>query len=355
MGILPQLTKGSRQPVSIPILAALTRDDRLVESLETLAVQEGFSFQRYKSGAKLLKKCSGERILAILWDEEIEEPDWSAIASISTSASVLILGDARPPSPAVCVQSVLNLASQAPCESVLAAVRSVVASHKAGLRIAEAEGLLAATEKRLAESVQHARALKESVEFYELQRNQLSEVVRRTAYLGQLSKEINSLDLDNIVNICVTKVPKIVDATLASVYLHNSETGELVLKQCTHPYRITERIVRSSSPQSLMSLAVERKATLLIRDVDAFGMTLKRPVERTYAKKYATRSCIVVPLMSDNHVIAVLNLERQDQRRAVRRGARPASRGPYQPVHRHRDAQLPALPGGLDACEDRLR
>jgi diguanylate cyclase (GGDEF)-like protein len=57
-----------------------------------------------------------------------------------------------------------------------------------------------------------------------------------------------------------------------------------------------------------MSLAVKRKATLLIRDIDTFAKGLHRPLDRTYSEKYTAGSCIVVPLMSGDQVIAVLNL-----------------------------------------------
>ena len=103
-------------------------------------------------------------------------------------------------------------------------------------------------------------------------------------------------------------MPRIVDASLVSVYFHNEEKREIVLKGSNHPYPLTERISLDETPECLMSVALKRKATLLIRDVDTFQKTLHTPIDRTYAGKYKTKSCIILPLASGEQVIAVLNL-----------------------------------------------
>ena len=296
------------QNAALPTLAVFTRDDRLYEGVERFLLTDCIRSIRFKSTSKMTRNADGANLFAALWDTRLGEPDWKGLERLPQGAPVVVLGGPSPAAGAPFGLPVVTLAADTPAEEVAKKVVSLSECFQAGNRAKELEARVAASEERCAETTRLSNALKEHLEFYELQRNQLSEVVRRTAYLAQVSKEINCLDLDKIVDICVTKVPKLVDATHASVYMLNEETGELSLKQANHPYRVTDRILVNSSPQSLMGLAIDKKATLLIWDVDAFSAGLKKPIDRNYGKKYATRSCIVVPLMNDNRVIAVLNL-----------------------------------------------
>jgi len=280
--------------------AVITGDDTLFCKLKGVCETAEVGCERFKNGQQFLKRTPEETFFAVFWDERAKEPDWQALALLPSNVTTIVFGNGAPP-PSSYMSPTLSVAIDPAGDSAANAVKLVAGVYTASQRAQSAE-------KQLAESDRHVNALKEHLEFYELQRNQLNEVVRKTAYLGQLSKEINCLDIDKIVNICVTKVPALVDANYASVFFVEPETGDLVLKQSSHPHRVTDRVVVSSSSGSLMQIAMERKATLLIRDVDSFSLTLKRPLDRAHHDKYATRSCIIVPLTNDNQVLAVLNL-----------------------------------------------
>jgi diguanylate cyclase (GGDEF)-like protein len=187
-------------------------------------------------------------------------------------------------------------------------VGAILEDAVARRRLSRVQLELDAACSRAVENDRVTSELRKHLEIYERQRNQLAEVVRRTAYLGQLSKEINCLDVDRIVDICINKVSKLVDATAASIYFVNEEGSELTLRQSNHARRISDRLPANSDPARLMTLALDRKAVLLIKDIDALSRSLRRPIDRTYKSSYATPSCIIVPLVSDNKVVAILNL-----------------------------------------------
>ncbi len=291
---------GDKEP---KIIAVLSSNSHLFDSAESACRSAGVACERYTRTGKLAKRLASASVSGVVWDMRDFGEDWEGSGLSGNDVRVIAAG---PPYPAG--ENVTCLPADGTPEAIEAYMAMAIETVIMRERIAEEHARLEAAETEAQEHKSANSRLKQHVEFYELQRNQLSEVVRRTAYLGQLSKELNCLDPDKILEICVTKVPKLVDATLASVYLVDEETGELTLKKSNHPNKITERMSTETQAPRLMTMALERKATLLIRDVDNFMRGLNKKMDRTHAGKYATSSCIVAPLVSDNKVMAVLNL-----------------------------------------------
>jgi len=287
-------------------LLVSTRDS-WAEPLGAALAAAGFECRRI-AGGKAVRRVPAGSLAALLWDAATVDPDGGIIAGLDEDSTVVIFGPCSPFDTDASGPAVLTVPASHADSHAGTLARLLGSAYFSAGSLKEAEALLAEREKETQEAVRTAERLREHCEFYELQRNRLSETVRRTAYLGQLSKEINCLDIDKIVEICLTKLPKIVDAGLASVYFHSPENRELTLKGATHPYPLTERVSLDEVPQSVMAVALTRKATLLIRDMDAFQKSLPQPIDCTYAGKYATRSCIIVPLVSGQEIIGVLNL-----------------------------------------------
>jgi diguanylate cyclase (GGDEF)-like protein len=151
-------------------------------------------------------------------------------------------------------------------------------------------------------------ALRQKIAFLDRQDERLAGVLDTMSVLGKLAQEINCLDLEEIITICVTKIPLLVNARYASLYMHNYADSTLELKRHNHGYRIDDLIRLTEPAKSVMALAVLERKILLIRDFEEFERLHGVTVERPNARKYTSRSCIVVPMLAGDRVVAVLNL-----------------------------------------------
>jgi diguanylate cyclase (GGDEF)-like protein len=139
-------------------------------------------------------------------------------------------------------------------------------------------------------------------------RSRLDQVVTKMQMVTRLSRLINCLDLQTIVEACIERVPLLIDAQFASLYFHDPKSGHLVLERHNHPRKIAERIDLADAVNSPMNLAIRRKKLLLIDDFDAFENREQVSIDRNFKDQYATGSCIIAPLMSGHRIIGVLNL-----------------------------------------------
>jgi len=140
------------------------------------------------------------------------------------------------------------------------------------------------------------------------QRERLDQALRRIRQVATLSREINCLDLDRIVKVCVERLPALVEAKRASFYFYEAAEDRLVLQGHSHQHPIAERVDLRSSPRSPMALAVRRGELLLIREFQEFEQARDVILDREYRDQYATTSCIIVPLKGGGRVHGVLNL-----------------------------------------------
>lgn len=139
-----------------------------------------------------------------------------------------------------------------------------------------------------------------TISLYE-QRERMNAVTR-------LSHQINALDLDRILDLCIKEVPKIVGARLASVYLYDYERGELILKRHNHTRRINERIRLQDNPFSPMAHALSLNQVIAIGDSEEHTGTHQVELERPFRSKYGSSASMIVPLKSGERIVGMLNL-----------------------------------------------
>jgi diguanylate cyclase (GGDEF)-like protein len=154
---------------------------------------------------------------------------------------------------------------------------------------------------RLAEVETQAQALTADHE-------RLEDVLKRIRQVARLSREISSLNLDQIVRVCIEQLPAVVEAQRASLYWYDPVGDRLILQKHSHGYPIAERVDLKDNPRSPMAVAVRRGELLLIREFQEFEQARQVVFDRDYAEQYATRSCIIVPLKGGGRVRGVLNL-----------------------------------------------
>lgn len=123
-----------------------------------------------------------------------------------------------------------------------------------------------------------------------------------------LARQINCLDIERIATICVRKIPKLLDARLASLYLLDDAGTMLHLQSSNHPYLINKIVSINQNPPSLMIMATKSKKLIHIKDIDSTKeMTIKKS-QRPYSDNYRTKNCLVIPLLCQDKVVGVLNL-----------------------------------------------
>ena len=151
---------------------------------------------------------------------------------------------------------------------------------------------------------------------YELQRQQLAAIGRlttRSTQVAQLSKELNTFDVDQIVRVALGKIPHLFAARYCSLFLYDYENNALHLKAHNHPEPISEQVSLSREPDTIMALAISADRPLLIENIDEYEREKGVHVRRLETDKYLTNSCLICPLMAGSgggtrRVMGVLNL-----------------------------------------------
>jgi GAF domain-containing protein len=119
--------------------------------------------------------------------------------------------------------------------------------------------------------------------------------------LHELAKETNTADdIQNIINIIVEHLSKILNVSYCSLFIKNPASEGLELKAHNH-IEDSPFIHITKEQESVMNLALDRKSPLIINNIEKeLGIPNK--------EKYKTKSFMNLPVMHRGEIKGVLNL-----------------------------------------------
>ncbi|MHC4353633.1 MAG: sensor domain-containing diguanylate cyclase, partial [Planctomycetota bacterium] len=116
------------------------------------------------------------------------------------------------------------------------------------------------------------------------------------------------LDIDRIADVCIERIPSLVNASFASVYILDETNNILHLYKHNHPFPINQIVSLNQTPTPPMIMAVRSKQVMLVPDIDIHKTPIIRKSQRAFADNYRTKNCAIVPLICQDRVVGVLNL-----------------------------------------------
>jgi diguanylate cyclase (GGDEF)-like protein len=131
-----------------------------------------------------------------------------------------------------------------------------------------------------------------------------------------LAKKINCLDVKRIAEICVTEIPNLIGAKLASLYILDETSDILHLEKHNHPFLINNIVSLNQNPPSPMIAAVRSKELLIIQNMDNPQSAMAGNVNRGFSKNYQNQGCIIAPLICHGRVVGVLNISDKEKKKA---------------------------------------
>ncbi len=166
--------------------------------------------------------------------------------------------------------------------------------------------------RRLEETVRELRARQELLRDI---RDRLEAVPERIMAVNRIVSELNTLDMDKIADVAVRKIPRLIGARYCSLFLYDYESDELVLRAHNHPRDLTRRLSIRRHRNTIMGIALRENRTILANGFAELERSTGTRLERTFADKYASQSCICAPMRAGQLIMGVLNLaDREDGR-----------------------------------------
>jgi len=123
-----------------------------------------------------------------------------------------------------------------------------------------------------------------------------------------IARQINCLDIRRVADVCVKKIPLLVGARFASLYVLDKTNAILHLVRHNHPFPINKIVSLNQSPPSPMVMAVKGKELILTGNIDTHTRPVIRRSQRVFAENYETPNCAIIPLICHERVVGVLNL-----------------------------------------------
>ncbi len=130
----------------------------------------------------------------------------------------------------------------------------------------------------------------------------------RLVTITPLAKQINCLDVKRIADLCITEIPQLIEARLASLYILDETSDILHLEKNNHPFLINNIVSLNQNPPSPMVAAIRSKELLIVDGDESLRGPKIGHTHRQYSKNYTTNSCIIAPLVCHGRVVGVLNL-----------------------------------------------
>ena len=128
-----------------------------------------------------------------------------------------------------------------------------------------------------------------------------SEGLCRIEQITPLAQQINCLDINRIADICVSRIPELVGAGRASLYILDEPSDMLHLQKNNHPFLINHIVSLNQTPPSPMVLAVRSKELILIDDIETHTKPFIRKSQRRFAANYKSGNCIFRAAIGGNH------------------------------------------------------
>ncbi len=82
-----------------------------------------------------------------------------------------------------------------------------------------------------------------------------------------LARRINCLDIEQIADVCVENIPKLIGVRLASLYMIDETNTILYLQKANHPFPINKIVSLNQNPPSPMVMAARSRELILTADI----------------------------------------------------------------------------------------
>jgi diguanylate cyclase (GGDEF)-like protein len=123
-----------------------------------------------------------------------------------------------------------------------------------------------------------------------------------------LARRINCLDIEQITDVCVENIPKLVGVRFASLYTIDETNTIFCLQKANHPFPINKIVSINQNPPSPMVIAAKSRELILTTDINTCRKPIIEKSQRNFVSNYKNQTCAIVPLICQNHVVGVLNL-----------------------------------------------
>jgi diguanylate cyclase (GGDEF)-like protein len=164
---------------------------------------------------------------------------------------------------------------------------------------------LAARAKELEEENRRLRA---GLAFLEGNQGGLETLSERILRISEITQELNTLDLERIGAVAVSRIPTLVRAASCSLYLYDYGENALQLLAASQKRTLSEQVSLKHPKQTVMAHAFQSRQTVLVRSFGDHEKETGVRLERPFASKYATETCISMPLMTANFLVGILNV-----------------------------------------------